>query len=120
MAKDLLSSNETNNDDCVPRFRCPLFTEIVVPGKYLYAHITRPGPSFPQEEAMKLHNYGVDIVSGKFMQDPDYCRINFCDKGFVKTIVVLTKKVYVIRDICKFELDVYCIVYIYSTKILGH
>lgn len=93
MAKDLLSSDETTNDDCVPRFRCPLYTEIVVPGRCLYAHITRPGPPFPQEEAMKLTNYGIDIFTGKCIEDPDYCRINFCPIGFVKTIVVLTGKV---------------------------
>lgn len=104
MAKDLLSSNETNNDEFVPRFRCPLHKEIVVPGKYLYAHIIRPGPSFPQEEAMKLHNYGIDIVSGKFMEDPDYCRINFCVKGFVKTIIVLTNKV-CICFVCEFTYE---------------
>lgn len=93
MAKDLLSTNEVNGESSVPRFNCPIHKEIVVPGKYSYAHIIRPGPIFPLEEAMQLHNYGVDIVTGKNIDDPDYCRINLCDKGFVKMIVVLTWKV---------------------------
>lgn len=125
MAKDLLSSNEneTNKEECVPRFVCPLYTEIEVPGTYLYVHITRPGPPFPRVEAKKLHNHGVEIVSGKFYDEPDYCRINFCDKGFVKTIVVLTKKVCVLLINLFFFLiyvnffDTFCSIFFLKSKV---
>ena len=97
MAKELVNRDiefyEIVPSDYVARFKCPILTKIKLLDNYLYAKIQRAGPQFPKDEDSKLHNYGKDIVTGKFATDPNYCRINFCDKGFIKEIVVMTNKV---------------------------
>ncbi|XP_063230277.1 cilia- and flagella-associated protein 61-like isoform X2 [Bacillus rossius redtenbacheri] len=70
-------------------FSEPIAVSCVLPGRVNYLHVRRPGPSEPQETAMRKDGYGVVLLTGG-CGDRNYFRLHLDALGKVETVTCYT------------------------------